>query len=227
MKNFVKTFMTLSMFVLCIGLTSCYDTVPEADEVTISIKEGVATENSISFTITSEGATSGVYWVYKASEPIELNISDGMMFTVNTETEVVVENLTPGTRYNINAYAKNLVNEATTKTISMVTLEETPTPVVKVDFDSNSDITATSATFAVTLTNAEEAAWVVSPMGDDMTADEIFANGTKIVPTQWQQSVVQTKEGLTPNTQYDMWVAAKNGTKVCEPVLKTFTTKAE
>lgn len=227
MKNFGKFFMILSAFALCIGFTSCNDNVPDAEVVTISIKAGEATETSISFTITSNGADSGVYWIYKAEEPIEFNISDGAIFAVNTNAEVVVDKLEPGTAYCVKAYAKNLVNEASSKTISMQTLVEVPTPTVAVEINNETGVTATSVSFNLTLTNAEEAAWIINPMGDDLKANEIFTNGTKVTPTTSPETLTISKDQLTPNTNYDLWVVAKNEEKVCEPVLKTFTTKGE
>lgn len=227
MKNFGKFFMILSAFALCIGFTSCNDNVPDAEEVTISIKAGEATETSISFTITSNGADSGVYWIYKAEEPIEFNISDGAIFAVNTNAEVVVDKLEPGTAYCVKAYAKNLVNEASSETISMQTLVEVPTPTVAVEINNETGVTATSVSFNLTLTNAEEAAWIINPMGNDLKANEIFTNGTKVTPTTSPETLTISKDQLTPNTNYDLWVVAKNGEKVCKPVLKTFTTKGE
>ena len=227
MKNFGKFFMIISAFALCIGFTSCNDNVPDAEVVTISIKAGEATETSISFTITSNGADSGVYWIYKAEEPIEFNISDGAIFAVNTNAEVVVDKLEPGTAYCVKAYAKNLVNEASSETISMQTLVEVPTPTVAVEINNETGVTATSVSFNLTLTNAEEAAWIINPMGDDLKANEIFTNGTKVTPTTSPETLTISKDQLTPNTNYDLWVVAKNGEKVCEPVLKTFTTKGE
>lgn len=227
MKNFGKFFMILSAFALCIGFTSCNDNVPDAEEVTISIKAGEATETSISFTITSNGADSGVYWIYKAEEPIEFNISDGAIFAVNTNAEVVVDKLEPGTAYCVKAYAKNLVNEASSETISMQTLVEVPTPTVAVEINNETGVTATSVSFNLTLTNAEEAAWIINPMGNDLKANEIFTNGTKVTPTTSPETLTISKDQLTPNTNYDLWVVAKNEEKVCEPVLKTFTTKGE
>lgn len=227
MKNFGKFFMILSAFALCIGFTSCNDNVPDAEEVTISIKAGEATETSISFTVTSNGADSGVYWIYKAEEPIEFNISDGAIFAVNTNAEVVVDKLEPGTAYCVKAYAKNLVNEASSETISMQTLVEVPTPTVAVEINNETGVTATSVSFNLTLTNAEEAAWIINPMGNDLKANEIFTNGTKVTPTTSPETLTISKDQLTPNTNYDLWVVAKNGEKVCKPVLKTFTTKGE
>ena len=227
MKNFGKIFMILSVFALCTTLTACNDNVPDADKVTISIQAGEATETSISFTITSNGADSGVYWVYKASEPSDLNLNDGLSFVVNSTSEVVVENLEPGTLYNVKAYAKNLVNEASSETISMTTLAEVPIPTVSVTINNETDITANSVSFSLTLKNAEEAAWVINPMGKDMKTDEIFANGTKVTPASTEETLTISKDQLNPNTNYDLWVVAKNGEKVCEPILKTFKTKAE
>ena len=227
MKNFGKFFMILSAFALCIGFTSCNDNVPDAEVVTISIEAGEAAETSISFTVTSNGADSGVYWVYKASEPTELNITEGVAFVVNAATKVVVNDLEPNTLYNVKAYAKNLVNEATSETISMQTLVEVPTPKVVVDVNNETGITATSVTFNLTLTNAEEAAWLINPMDKDVKAEDIFATGTKITPASKNETLTLSKEELTPNTNYDLWVVAKNGDKVCEPVLKNFKTKAE
>ena len=227
MKNFGKFFMILSALALCIGFTSCNDNVPDAENVTISIKAGEATETSISFTVTSKGADSGVYWIYKAEEPIEFNITDGLTFSVNSTTEVVVENLEPNTTYCVKAYAKNLVNEASSEIISMQTLVEVPTPKVSVAIDGESGVTATSVTFSVTLTNAQEAAWLINPMGNNVKAEAIFANGTKVTPSSAQETITISKDQLNPKTHYDLWVVAKNGEKVCAPVLKTFETKAE
>ena len=64
-------------------------------------------------------------------------------------------------------------------------------------------------------------------MGDDLKANEIFTNGTKVTPTTSPETLTISKDQLTPNTNYDLWVVAKNEEKVCEPVLKTFTTKGE
>lgn len=225
MKNFGKLFMVFSMLTLCIGFTSCVDTEPDAEKVTISLEAGVATETSLSFKVTSSGADSGVYWIYKATEPTDLNIKDGMIIEVNKEYEVVVENLEPNTRYNVNAYAKNLVYEATSNSISMKTLEEVPTPTIVVEMD-NKNIKASSVSFALTVKKAEKAAWLIQPMDDDLSAEEVLTNGT-LVDLTAGQTVTLTKEGLTPNTKYDLWIAAKNGDKVAAPYLKTFTTPAE
>lgn len=227
MKNFGKFFMILSAFALCISFSSCNDNVPDAEKVTISIEAGETAETSISFTVTSNGADSGVYWVYKASEPADLNLTDGVAYVVNAATTVVVNNLEPNTLYNVTAYAKNLVNEATSETISMQTLVEIPTPKVVVDVNNETGITATSVTFNLTLKNAEEAAWLINPMDKNLKAEEIFAAGTKITPASAEETISLSKNELTPNTNYDLWVVAKNGDKVCEPVLKTFKTKAE
>lgn len=87
-------------------------------------------------------------------------------------------------------------------------VEEVPAPVVTLEAGEAGE---TTLAFTLTTEKAKEAAWVCVEKGTNVTAEQVLADGTAAEANKTLELVA---ENLTANTEYAIYAAAKNGTKL-------------
>ena len=87
-------------------------------------------------------------------------------------------------------------------------VEEVPAPVVTLEAGEAGE---TSLAFTLTTEKAKEAAWVCVEKGTTVTAEQVLADGTA---AEVNKTLELAAENLTANTEYAIYAAAKNGTKL-------------
>ena len=214
MKKFRLLLMLSSLFAM-VFTTACDDAEPEGVKpcsVAIEVVEGGVADTSVSFNVTTEEAVAAKYWVLTAEEDqgvehLDLSVAQSVS-EVNKTVQVDVTGLKPSTEYHIYAYAQNLVHRAfTTEPLVVTTLAAVPAATVVVELE---EAMADGAALWVTTTNAAAAWWICVPMGQEVSAEDVKANGTAIAATDLNADAFVEVTKLEAETYYDVYAVVEN-----------------
>ena len=178
MKKFRLLLMMSSLLALVCSFTACNtDIADRYPTIKLEVAAGAVTANSVTFTVTAEGADEIYYWVEKASEVTAEGVEDvvnrlliekGTYLDAQTDLpftqEVVESGLAQTTEYTVYVYAKNFAHHAFATPVSMTTSEAvviTP-PTVAVEVDEEL-VESEGFVAAVVTSNAQKGAWTVVP----------------------------------------------------------------
>ena len=238
MKKFRLLLMMSSLLALVCSFTACNtDIADDYPSVSISLTAGEVTSSSVSFTIKATGADDIYYWVLTAeknAETTELNLDDASYLDAQTDLDfeqvVTKSSLKASTEYYVYAYATNFAHKAYSNSVTMTTTAATvaaplaTVTVIKVDED---ELTDTSFLMWVGTTNAAKASWLVVPKyTEGVTAAQVLSEGVALAAAQLNKpEVAVTVEDLTPDTEYDFYLAAENveGKQVISDVVAVTT----
>ena len=242
MKKFRLLLMMSSLLALVCSFTACSTDIAERyPTISVEVTTGAVTANSVTFTVTAEGADEIYYWVAKASEPVvaegevapdtKLLIEKGTYLDAQTDLpfsqEVVKTGLAPTTEYKIYVYAKNFAHHAYATPASATTTEVVAVVVPTVEVViSEASVAAREFTASVTTTNAQKGAWMVVPKyTEGVTAAKVFAEGTAMTTAELNDAIDIVVSALEPLTEYDFYVAVENdGIQVLSDVATATTT---
>lgn len=232
--------MMSSLLALVCSFTACNtDIADRYPTIKLEVAAGAVTANSVTFTVTAEGADEIYYWVEKASEVTaegvedvdnRLMIEDGTYLDAQTDLpftqEVVESGLAQTTEYTVYVYAKNFAHHAFATPVSMTTSEAvviTP-PTVAVEVDEEL-VEAEGFIASVVTSNAQKGAWTVVPKyTEGVTAAKVLAEGTALEAAELNDAVEIVVEGLEAGTEYDFYVAVENqGVQVLSDVVAVTT----
>ncbi len=189
---------------------------PVVQEPKVSLKAGTITENSVTFSITTENVEQ-VKWqiVAKGAElKAEDVLANGEEVDANTTVECVAEELAAETDYTIYAAVKAGEQMLLSNALNVKTLkageEPVESPVVTL---APVSVTENSVTFAVTSEKAETVQWIVLPEAmlefyGEITVDHVFNGVNEVEPNT---TVEATQEYLEAGTAYLVYAAAKAG----------------
>lgn len=242
MKKFRLLLMMSSLLALVCSFTACSTDIAERyPTISVEVTTGAVTANSVTFTVTAEGADEIYYWVAKASEPVvaegevapdtKLLIEKGTYLDAQTDLpfsqEVVETGLAPTTEYKIYVYAENFAHHAYATPASATTTEVVAVVVPTVEVViSEASVAAREFTASVTTTNAQKGAWMVVPKyTEGVTAAKVFAEGTAMTTAELNDAIDIVVSALEPLTEYDFYVAVENdGIQVLSDVATATTT---
>lgn len=242
MKKFRLLLMMSSLLALVCSFTACSTDIAERyPTISVEVTTGAVTANSVTFTVTAEGADEIYYWVAEASEPVvaegevapdtKLLIEKGTYLDAQTDLpfsqEVVKTGLAPTTEYKIYVYAKNFAHHAYATPASATTTEVVAVVVPTVEVViSEASVAAREFTASVTTTNAQKGAWMVVPKyTEGVTAAKVFAEGTAMTTAELNDAIDIVVSALEPLTEYDFYVAVENdGIQVLSDVATATTT---
>lgn len=232
--------MMSSLLALVCSFTACNtDIADRYPTIKLEVAAGAVTANSVTFTVTAEGADEIYYWVEKASEVTaegvedvdnRLMIEDGTYLDAQTDLpfsqEVVESGLAQTTEYTVYVYAKNFAHHAFATPVSMTTSEAvviTP-PTVAVEVDEEL-VEEEGFIASVVTSNAQKGAWTVVPKyTEGVTAAKVLAEGTALEAAELNDAVEIVVEGLEAGTEYDFYVAVENqGVQVLSDVVAVTT----
>ena len=238
MKKFRLLLMMSSLLALVCSFTACNtDIADDYPSVSISLTAGEVTSSSVSFTIKATGADDIYYWVLTAeknAETTELDLDAASYLDAQTDLDfeqvVTKSSLKASTEYYVYAYATNFAHKAYSNSVTMTTTAATvaaplaTVTVIKVDED---ELTDTSFLMWVGTTNAAKASWLVVPKyTEGVTAAQVLSEGVALAAAQLNKpEVAVTVEDLTPDTEYDFYLAAENveGKQVISDVVAVTT----
>lgn len=242
MKKFRLLLMMSSLLALVCSFTACSTDIAERyPNISVEVTTGAVTANSVTFTVTAEGADEIYYWVAKAAEAVvaegevapdtKLLIEKGTYLDAQTDLpfsqEVVETGLAPTTEYKIYVYAKNFAHHAYATPASATTTEVVAVVVPTVEVViSEASVAAREFTASVTTTNAQKGAWMVVPKyTEGVTAAKVFAEGTAMTTAELNDAIDIVVSALEPLTEYDFYVAVENdGVQVLSDVATATTT---
>ena len=242
MKKFRLLLMMSSLLALVCSFTACSTDIAERyPTISVEVTTGAVTANSVTFTVTAEGADEIYYWVAEASEPVvaegevapdtKLLIEKGTYLDAQTDLpfsqEVVKTGLAPTTEYKIYVYAKNFAHHAYATPASATTTEVVAVVVPTVEVViSEASVAAREFTASVTTTNAQKGAWMVVPKyTEGVTAAKVFAEGTAMTTAELNDAIDIVVSALEPLTEYDFYVAVEtDGVQVLSDVATATTT---
>ena len=242
MKKFRLLLMMSSLLALVCSFTACSTDIAERyPTISVEVTTGAVTANSVTFTVTAEGADEIYYWVAEASEPVvaegevapdtKLLIEKGTYLDAQTDLpfsqEVVETGLAPTTEYKIYVYAENFAHHAYATPASATTTEVVAVVVPTVEVViSEASVAAREFTASVTTTNAQKGAWMVVPKyTEGVTAAKVFAEGTAMTTAELNDAIDIVVSALEPLTEYDFYVAVENdGIQVLSDVATATTT---
>ena len=242
MKKFRLLLMMSSLLALVCSFTACSTDIAERyPTISVEVTTGAVTANSVTFTVTAEGADEIYYWVAEASEPVvaegevapdtKLLIEKGTYLDAQTDLpfsqEVVKTGLAPTTEYKIYVYAENFAHHAYATPASATTTEVVAVVVPTVEVViSEASVAAREFTASVTTTNAQKGAWMVVPKyTEGVTAAKVFAEGTAMTTAELNDAIDIVVSALEPLTEYDFYVAVENdGIQVLSDVATATTT---
>ena len=238
MKKFRLLLMMSSLLALVCSFTACNtDIADDYPSVSISLTAGEVTSSSVSFTIKATGADDIYYWVLTAeknAETTELDLDAASYLDAQTDLDfeqvVTKSSLKASTEYYVYAYATNFAHKAYSNSVTMTTTAATvaaplaTVTVIKVDED---ELTDTSFLMWVGTTNAAKASWLVVPKyTEGVTAAQVLSEGVALAAAQLNKPEVAVTVGdLTPDTEYDFYLAAENveGKQVISDVVAVTT----
>lgn len=220
----------LSMLALAVSFTACDNDDPEevveVPAPVVSLTAGEAGETTLAFTLKTEKAKEAAWICVEKGATVSAQqvLTDGQAVDANKTLELVAENLTAETEYVIYGAAKNGTKLTLSNPLEMKTLEAVePTPEPTVTLKAG-EITESSVAFTVTSENAEEVKWQIVAKGTTLKAEDVLANGETAEANTAAECVA---EELTPETEYDIYAAAKAGDKmVLSQVLSVKTLKS-
>ena len=242
MKKFRLLLMMSSLLALVCSFTACSTDIAERyPTISVEVTTGAVTANSVTFTVTAEGADEIYYWVAKAAEAVvaegevapdtKLLIEKGTYLDAQTDLpfsqEVVETGLAPTTEYKIYVYAENFAHHAYATPASATTTEVVAVVVPTVEVViSEASVAAREFTASVTTTNAQKGAWMVVPKyTEGVTAAKVFAEGTAMTTAELNDAIDIVVSALEPLTEYDFYVAVENdGIQVLSDVATATTT---
>lgn len=242
MKKFRLLLMMSSLLALVCSFTACSTDIAERyPTISVEVTTGAVTANSVTFTVTAEGADEIYYWVAEASEPVvaegevapdtKLLIEKGTYLDAQTDLpfsqEVVATGLAATTEYKIYVYAENFAHHAYATPASATTTEVVAVVVPTVEVViSEASVAAREFTASVTTTNAQKGAWMVVPKyTEGVTAAKVFAEGTAMTTAELNDAIDIVVSALEPLTEYDFYVAVENdGIQVLSDVATATTT---
>ena len=242
MKKFRLLLMMSSLLALVCSFTACSTDIAERyPTISVEVTTGAVTANSVTFTVTAEGADEIYYWVAKAAEAVvaegevapdtKLLIEKGTYLDAQTDLpfsqEVVKTGLAPTTEYKIYVYAENFAHHAYATPASATTTEVVAVVVPTVEVViSEASVAAREFTASVTTTNAQKGAWMVVPKyTEGVTAAKVFAEGTAMTTAELNDAIDIVVSALEPLTEYDFYVAVENdGIQVLSDVATATTT---
>ena len=242
MKKFRLLLMMSSLLALVCSFTACSTDIAERyPTISVEVTTGAVTANSVTFTVTAEGADEIYYWVAKAAEAVvpegevapdtKLLIEKGTYLDAQTDLpfsqEVVETGLAPTTEYKIYVYAKNFAHHAYATPASATTTEVVAVVVPTVEVViSEASVAAREFTASVTTTNAQKGAWMVVPKyTEGVTAAKVFAEGTAMTTAELNDAIDIVVSALEPLTEYDFYVAVEtDGVQVLSDVATATTT---
>lgn len=242
MKKFRLLLMMSSLLALVCSFTACSTDIAERYlTISVEVTTGAVTANSVTFTVTAEGADEIYYWVAKAAEAVvpegevapdtKLLIEKGTYLDAQTDLpfsqEVVETGLAPTTEYKIYVYAENFAHHAYATPASATTTEVVAVVVPTVEVViSEASVAAREFTASVTTTNAQKGAWMVVPKyTEGVTAAKVFAEGTAMTTAELNDAIDIVVSALEPLTEYDFYVAVEtDGVQVLSDVATATTT---
>ena len=242
MKKFRLLLMMSSLLALVCSFTACSTDIAERyPTISVEVTTGAVTANSVTFTVTAEGADEIYYWVAKAAEAVvaegevapdtKLLIEKGTYLDAQTDLpfsqEVVETGLAPTTEYKIYVYAENFAHHAYATPASATTTEVVAVVVPTVEVViSEASVAAREFTASVTTTNAQKGAWMVVPKyTEGVTAAKVFAEGTAMTTAELNDAIDIVVSALEPLTEYDFYVAVEtDGVQVLSDVATATTT---
>lgn len=232
--------MMSSLLALVCSFTACNtDIADRYPTIKLEVAAGAVAANSVTFTVTAEGADEIYYWVEKASEVTAEGVEDvvnrlliekGTYLDAQTDLpftqEVVESGLAQTTEYTVYVYAKNFAHHAFATPVSMTTSEAvviTP-PTVAVEVDEEL-VESEGFVAAVVTSNAQKGAWTVVPKyTEGVTAAKVLAEGTALEAAELNDAVEIVVEGLEAGKEYDFYVAVENqGVQVLSDVVAVTT----
>lgn len=234
--------MMSSLLALVCSFTACSTDIAERyPTISVEVTTGAVTANSVTFTVTAEGADEIYYWVAKAAEAVvpegevapdtKLLIEKGTYLDAQTDLpfsqEVVETGLAPTTEYKIYVYAENFAHHAYATPASATTTEVVAVVVPTVEVViSEASVAAREFTASVTTTNAQKGAWMVVPKyTEGVTAAKVFAEGTAMTTAELNDAIDIVVSALEPLTEYDFYVAVEtDGVQVLSDVATATTT---
>lgn len=230
MKKMKFLLSCLSMLALAVSFTACDNDDPEevveVPAPVVSLTAGEAGETTLAFTLKTEKAKEAAWICVEKGATVSAQqvLTDGQAVDANKTLELVAENLTAETEYVIYGAAKNGTKLTLSNPLEMKTLEAVePTPEPSVTLKAG-EITESSVAFTVTSENAEEVKWQIVAKGTTLKAEDVLANGETAEANTAAECVA---EELTPETEYDIYAAAKAGDKmVLSQVLSVKTLKS-
>lgn len=242
MKKFRLLLMMSSLLALVCSFTACSTDIAERyPTISVEVTTGAVTANSVTFTVTAEGADEIYYWVAKAAEAVvpegevapdtKLLIEKGTYLDAQTDLpfsqEVVETGLAATTEYKIYVYAENFAHHAYATPASATTTEVVAVVVPTVEVViSEASVAAREFTASVTTTNAQKGAWMVVPKyTEGVTAAKVFAEGTAMTTAELNDAIDIVVSALEPLTEYDFYVAVEtDGVQVLSDVATATTT---
>ena len=242
MKKFRLLLMMSSLLALVCSFTACSTDIAERyPTISVEVTTGAVTANSVTFTVTAEGADEIYYWVAKAAEAVvpegevapdtKLLIEKGTYLDAQTDLpfsqEVVETGLAPTTEYKIYVYAENFAHHAYATPASATTTEVVAVVVPTVEVViSEASVAAREFTASVTTTNAQKGAWMVVPKyTEGVTAAKVLAEGTALATAELNDAIDIVVSALEPLTEYDFYVAVEtDGVQVLSDVATATTT---
>ena len=193
---------------------------------TLELTAAEVTCESLSFTLNPTDAASLRYCVVEASDvtPTAENLFDKSSSFYGTPADAAmadtytVAGLALGTEYTVYAAAKNNIGLSELKSLTLTTL----IPEAKLVIEVN-NIKSNAFTLKVTTENVGKASVLVGSQNAEFDAEFVFEEGDEIV---CEDGVVEyTIKGLTPSTDYAVYVAATDLTMGnAQVVTQNFTT---
>jgi len=201
---------------LTLSFSSCNDDDDNGPAVTpaVTLTAGVATENSVSFTVSPADAEKCAYiCVEKTSDALPAAaaiLTEGTTVAADKDSQITVSDLTPNTTYVIAAAVSYGTTTGEVVKIEMLTSVGTPTVALE-----KGEVTDTSAVVNVATQYAASGAWTLVGKDDELpAAADVLENGTAFEVTDDAAEIALF--GLDPETDYRVAVAVANGDKVSE-----------
>ncbi len=222
----MKKLALLCLSALSFGLMGCENepapTPAEEAQPTVTLEEGSANVDSVTFTLTTTNATEARYMVLLDEEDapsLDTIMAEGVAVELEDgKAEVKAEGLEAETSYKVVAAAKNV-----TKVAGSNTLYVTTTAQAQVELEAELvQVAHTSINFRYTATNAEKVAYLVQNATKEIPeASEVIRKGDELEPES--KEAVEVTD-LDPVKEYVLLVAAE-GAGQTTMVELAFTTK--
>lgn len=201
--SFFTILVSAILFIACGG----EDGPETTSKLKVSVTEGVADVNSLTFTVTSENAESCRWTCVEEGTALPSAadvLQKGKTTYANTSTEVTAKDLKDNTTYVIIAAAMAGEEMITSAPVRMTTLVRPAQPKATV---SDGKAEGSSYSFKVTPSDAAKCAYKVYEKNATATADDVLSTGTEVSATEVTEVTVENLE----DGEYFVVAAAQNG----------------
>ncbi len=194
---------------LLVALFACKENTGENEltipHPTVHLTAGDAAAQALGFIVRTTNS-SEVRWACIPSDStltLEALLAEGSEARTNREDEVFAEGLTYLTDYTIYAVARNGRHYAEAEPIQMTTLD-LPLPVLESRIVELLDV---SFKLEISSTHSTEVRWTCVERDSVVSTELLWSEGRRLSGNRTQEV---TMEGLTPESDYTIYLAARN-----------------